>query len=99
MEAQTLQVRRTIRIPWMAMLVAALLIVVLAIGVSLAANGSDTTTVPRTVQPIVPEDATRPTAYGYGPSVRGPGQTPGRAATGSGPVTDPIAAANGKPLT
>jgi len=102
MEAQTLQVRRTIRFPWMTLLVAVLLAATLAIGIGVAASRNDATTVPpRTAHTIGTGDVSGPTAYpGFVPSQRGPEtKTVVRTAT-NGPIgpTAGSTAANGKPL-
>ena len=104
MQAQTMQVRRTLRVPWLAMLVVALLVAALAIGVGITTSHENTTT----IAPAVP-------AWSIGPSVRfgaagepgavtsgphGPNQVP--KGTGSGEVVgapELVTAANGKPLT
>ena len=102
MEAKTLQVRRTVRMPWMTIAVVALLAAVLAIGIGIATSRSDTTTVPvRTVQ-IGPKDLSGPTAYpGFVPSgalARFEHQQSAGADVGDTQAA-PVTAPNGKPLT
>ncbi len=76
MEAKTLQVRRTIRIPWMMLVVTALLVAVMAIGIGAITSRSDTTRVPATVHSIGPKDLSGPTAYpGFVPRGRVPDKT------------------------
>lgn len=102
MQAQTLQVRRTIRFPWKVLLVVALVAVMFAVGIGVATSGNDTTTVPPRVEyRIGPKDLSGPTAYpGFVPGQRIPHPTLGQGgASGDQHVAASFTAANGKPLT
>jgi hypothetical protein len=103
MEAQTLQVRRTIRIPWTMLLVVALLAATLALGIGVATSRDDTTTVPgRSGSTIGPKDLSGPTAYpGFVPGGQAPTKVSGHVGTNGGTQSEPgtFTAANGKPLS
>jgi hypothetical protein len=75
MQAQTVTTRQGIRIGWLPLLVAALLVAALVLGTSIAMRGDSVTRAPRTGQTIGPKDLSGPTAYpGFVPAQKIPTQ-------------------------
>jgi hypothetical protein len=100
MQAQTISTRRTIRIPWLPLLVAALLVAALVLGAAVATSRGEVTRAPATGQAIGPKDLAGPTAYpGFVPTGKVPDQVHQGVSNAAREDTDPVfVAPNGKPL-
>ena len=103
MQAQTIKVRRTARIPWVAVLLAVVLAAALVIGTSMFVGRDAVTQAPTTFRVIDPKDTAPTSAY---PGFRTNGhQVPAAAvghhtATADDGGTGSVAIApNGKPLS
>jgi hypothetical protein len=100
MQAQTITTRRSIRIPWMPLLLAALLVGALVLGTAVMTNRGGVTNAPATGQTLRPKDLAGPTAYpGFVPNQKIPHHGSWNVSDTTGGQTAPVfVAPNGKPL-
>ena len=95
MQAQTIRARRTIRMPWLPLLVAALLIAAIAIGTAVTMSRGGDTKGPATTELFIPSDL----SPGFVPTGKVPDRVHQGVSNAAREDTDPVfVAPNGKPL-